>query len=318
MPRKPQSALALCLLAARSAAVPSEYGRLYECRTTVSQSAGYQYQRWDILEAVTAQPLRLFVGAHDNPGDMSGNCLKDGLAADPGSVMGSGDCSGNNTGWIFDSATLQFRANSSGLCLTGKPAKPFAASQIYAMGSVYTTACATRAAVAGSGQQWSFDNATKHLKEAHSGMCLDIASNPMFTPPCDQAKGVFRTAHFCNTSLTTGERVADYLARISTADKLNQFIHYAAAMPSVSADAWGWWNEALHGVGDSPDTTWGGAASSSTSFPEPILSASSFNRSLWHSIGAAISTEGRAMHNLGRTGLTFWSPNVNIFRGTVC
>ena len=54
-----------------------------------------------------------------------------------------------------------------------------------------------------------------------------------------------------------------------------------------------------------------------TSFPQVSLTAQSFDRQLVHRIASTISTEARAMSNVGNAHLTFWSPNVNIFRGTV-
>ena len=52
-----------------------------------------------------------------------------------------------------------------------------------------------------------------------------------------------------------------------------------------------------------------------TSFPQTSLTAQSFDRQLFHNIATAISTEARAMSNVGHSNLTFSSPNVNIFRG---
>eukprot|EP00850_Spirogloea_muscicola_P010485 SM000062S19871 [mRNA] locus=s62:88354:92108:+ [translate_table: standard] len=75
-----------------------------------------------------------------------------------------------------------------------------------------------------------------------------------------------------------------------------------------------WWSEALHGLAVSPGVAFGGSAPCATSFPQVIGQAASFNASLWYAIGEAISTEARAMHSVGRAGLTFWSPNINIFR----
>ena len=51
-----------------------------------------------------------------------------------------------------------------------------------------------------------------------------------------------------------------------------------------------------------------------TSFPQVITTASSWNTSLFHAIGQVVGTEARAFSNLGHAGLTFWAPNVNIFR----
>lgn len=58
----------------------------------------------------------------------------------------------------------------------------------------------------------------------------------------------------------------------------------------------------------------GGPVTSATGFPQVIVSAASFNRSLWFLIGSAIAIEARAMYNVGQAGLTFWAPNINIFR----
>lgn len=53
-----------------------------------------------------------------------------------------------------------------------------------------------------------------------------------------------------------------------------------------------------------------------TSFPQTSLTAQSFDRQLFHQIASAISTEARAMSNVEHANLTFWSPNVNIYRGS--
>ncbi|KAL0806991.1 hypothetical protein Bca101_099483 [Brassica carinata] len=76
-----------------------------------------------------------------------------------------------------------------------------------------------------------------------------------------------------------------------------------------------WWSEALHGVSDvGGGSSFTGLVTGATSFPQVILTAASFNVSLFQAIGKVVSTEARAMYNVGAAGLTFWSPNVNIFR----
>lgn len=57
-----------------------------------------------------------------------------------------------------------------------------------------------------------------------------------------------------------------------------------------------------------------GTVPGATSFPAVILTAASFNTSLWLKMGEVVSTEARAMHNVGLAGLTYWSPNINVFR----
>jgi beta-glucosidase-like glycosyl hydrolase len=75
------------------------------------------------------------------------------------------------------------------------------------------------------------------------------------------------------------------------------------------------WSEALHGVADSPGVTFGGVLPGATSFPQVCTTAQSWNRSLFNAIGTTVGTEGRAFNNNNQAGLTFWAPNINIFRG---
>lgn len=66
------------------------------------------------------------------------------------------------------------------------------------------------------------------------------------------------------------------------------------------------WNEALHGVAVSAGVVFSSPTPAATSFPQVIGTSSSFNRTLWRAIGAAISREARAFNNAGHAGLTFW------------
>ncbi|KAJ4715464.1 Beta-D-xylosidase [Melia azedarach] len=63
-----------------------------------------------------------------------------------------------------------------------------------------------------------------------------------------------------------------------------------------------------------PGTYFDSVVPGATSFPPVILTTASFNESLWKKLGQAVSTEARAMNNLGRSGLTFWSPTINVVR----
>jgi beta-glucosidase-like glycosyl hydrolase len=92
-------------------------------------------------------------------------------------------------------------------------------------------------------------------------------------------------------------------------------VNNAAGVPRLGIQGYEWWSEALHGVSNiGPGTKFGGAFPSATSFPQVITTAASFNASLWQAIGQVVSDEARAMYNGGKAGLTYWSPNVNIFR----
>jgi len=114
--------------------------------------------------------------------------------------------------------------------------------------------------------------------------------------------------------LTLDERVADLVSRIPAKDVVGLFSNGAKGVPELNIPKYQWWSEALHGVGGSPGVTFGGDTPFATSFPQVILTGSSFNNSLFNAIGSAISTEARAFNNQNHAGNTFWTPNINIFR----
>ena len=111
-----------------------------------------------------------------------------------------------------------------------------------------------------------------------------------------------------------GERVRDLLARMTLQEKISQMGHAAAAIPRLGIPTYNFWNEALHGVARN------GRA---TVFPQAIGMAATWDPALIQRVASAIADEGRAKYHetlrrRGETiiyqGLTFWSPNINIFR----
>ena len=96
-------------------------------------------------------------------------------------------------------------------------------------------------------------------------------------------------------------------------EKASQMVHSSRPIERLNIDKYNWWNEALHGVARS---------AKATVFPQAIAMAATFDTILIRNVGNAISDEARAIHNILRqkdmkneyTGLTFWSPNINIFR----
>ena len=118
---------------------------------------------------------------------------------------------------------------------------------------------------------------------------------------------------FRNESLPVSERVADLLSRLTLQEKIAQMYDKAPAIERLNIPRYEWWNEALHGVA---------RAGEATVFPQAIGLAASFDEELVLGVSRAIATEARAKHHdfVGRgtrsmyTGLTFWSPNINIFR----
>ncbi|XP_020573450.1 probable beta-D-xylosidase 2 [Phalaenopsis equestris] len=120
---------------------------------------------------------------------------------------------------------------------------------------------------------------------------------------------------FCHRNLPIKVRVRDLIGRLTLEEKARLLVNNAEAVPRLGIGGYEWWSEALHGVSDTgPGVKFGGDFPGATSFPQVILTAASFNASLWKQIGRVVSTEGRAMYNGGRAGLTYWSPNVNIYR----
>lgn len=120
---------------------------------------------------------------------------------------------------------------------------------------------------------------------------------------------------FCRRDLPIKARVRDLIGRLNAEEKIRLLVNNAAAVPRLGISGYEWWSEALHGVSNTgPGVIFGGDYPAATSFPQPISAAASFNASLWELIGRVVSDEGRAMYNGGHAGLTYWSPNVNIYR----
>ncbi|CAN1327185.1 Beta-D-xylosidase 4 [Linum perenne] len=140
------------------------------------------------------------------------------------------------------------------------------------------------------------------------------AQNPVFA--CDVAKTPsLASLGFCNASMSVSDRVSDLVGRLSLSEKITFLVNNAGSVDRLGIPKYEWWSEALHGVSYvGPGTHFSNVVPAATSFPQVILTAASFNTSLFQAIGKVVSTEARAMHNVGLAGLTFWSPNINILR----
>ena len=114
-------------------------------------------------------------------------------------------------------------------------------------------------------------------------------------------------------TLSFEERAADLASRMTLEEKVYQTLHGAAAIERLGVKAYNYWNEALHGVA---------RAGVATVFPQAIGLAATFDEDFLEKAAEVISDEGRAKFNVQQKygdydiykGLTFWSPNVNIFR----
>lgn len=109
------------------------------------------------------------------------------------------------------------------------------------------------------------------------------------------------------------ERAKELVSRMTVEERASQLRYDAPAIERLEIPAYNWWGEALHGVA---------RAGVATSFPQAIGMAATFDTELIHQAGDVAGTEGRAKYNAASAendrdiykGLTFWSPNVNIFR----
>ena len=121
------------------------------------------------------------------------------------------------------------------------------------------------------------------------------------------------TYPFQNPALSEEQRVNDLVSRMTLKEKADQLLYTAPAIPRLGIPSYNWWNEALHGVA---------RAGYATVFPQSITIANSWDEGLIYNVANAISDEARAKYHeflrRGKTGiyqgLTFWSPNINIFR----
>ncbi|XP_039055314.1 probable beta-D-xylosidase 7 [Hibiscus syriacus] len=143
------------------------------------------------------------------------------------------------------------------------------------------------------------------------------STRPPFS--CDSSHPPTKSYPFCNSSLSINQRVQDLISRLTLDEKISQLVNSAPAIPRLGIPEYEWWSEALHGIAYFSTVHTGmrfnGTIQSATSFPQVILTAASFDVHLWYRIGQAVGKEARAIYNAGQaTGMTFWAPNINIFR----
>lgn len=120
---------------------------------------------------------------------------------------------------------------------------------------------------------------------------------------------------FRDPDLPLDVRIHDLIARLTLSEKVQLMKHDAPAVPRLGIPAYNWWNEALHGVARTDERV--------TVFPQAIAMAATFDTEALRRMGEMTSSEGRALFNedlkagttgKGYRGLTYWTPNVNIFR----
>ena len=118
---------------------------------------------------------------------------------------------------------------------------------------------------------------------------------------------------FQNPEIDLETRIDDLISRLSLEEKVGQMLMNTPGVERLGIPPYDYWNEALHGVGRS---------GKATVFPQAIGMAATFDAELLFKVSSAISDEARAFYNAAQAagnynryaGLTFWTPNVNIFR----
>ncbi|MBN2195691.1 MAG: glycoside hydrolase family 3 C-terminal domain-containing protein [Polyangiaceae bacterium] len=121
------------------------------------------------------------------------------------------------------------------------------------------------------------------------------------------------TLPFQNPELDVRDRAKDLVSRLTIEEKTKQLLHEVPGVPRLGIPSYNWWNECLHGVA---------RAGVATVFPQAIGLAAMFDAKRLHRVAIVISDEARAKHHEyvrqgdrgAYKGLTFWTPNINIFR----
>jgi len=159
---------------------------------------------------------------------------------------------------------------------------------------------------------------TMQIKNSSGDQVIEFSASELadaFTAAATHVPDIKEAPIWQDTAQPLTARANDLIRRMSLAEKVAQLRNGAPGIPRIGLPAYNYWNEALHGVANN------GIA---TVFPEPIGAASSWNPALFHQEGKIIGIEGRAKFNDYATkhngdskwwyGLTFWTPNINIFR----
>ena len=140
------------------------------------------------------------------------------------------------------------------------------------------------------------------------GLLAIAGTLPIFIGPCAGQSMAYK-----DPNLPVEKRVDDLVSRMTLAEKASQMLSASPAIDHLGIPAYDWWNECLHGVA---------RAGVATVFPEPVGIAATWDSDLMFRIATAISDEARAKHHefvrRGKRGiyegLTFWTPNINLFR----
>ncbi|MFZ0963110.1 MAG: glycoside hydrolase family 3 C-terminal domain-containing protein [Terriglobia bacterium] len=152
--------------------------------------------------------------------------------------------------------------------------------------------------------------AVRYLARAFFALMITCG---LMLPGSAQTKPENPSPAYLDPSLPVEKRVDDLISRMTLEEKVSQMRDHAVAIPRLRVPKYDWWNEGLHGVA---------FAGYATNFPQVIGMAATWDTGLVHQMGETVSTEARAKYNEAMRkdqhetffGLTFWAPNINIFR----
>src|SRR5215475_1549245 len=152
----------------------------------------------------------------------------------------------------------------------------------------------------------------KHSHQGFTRISLILTALWLVAPQANTS-GQESLPPYKDPSLPIEKRVDDLVSRMTLEEKVLQMFNAAAPIERLGVPQYEWWNEALHGVA---------RAGYATVFPQAIGMAATWDVDLMHQVADVISTEARAKHeeflrhdqHARYEGLTFWSPNINIFR----
>ncbi|KAI2629528.1 glycoside hydrolase family 3 protein [Hypoxylon sp. NC1633] len=132
----------------------------------------------------------------------------------------------------------------------------------------------------------------------------------------DCGNGPLAANEVCNKELSVGERARALVAALETDEKFGLLASTSPGVERLGLPSYEWWQEALHGVASSPGVNFAdtGDFSYATSFPQPILMGAAFDDDLIEAVATVVSTEARAFNNFNRSGLDYWTPNINPYR----
>lgn len=142
---------------------------------------------------------------------------------------------------------------------------------------------------------------------AHLKMKLSVIAQPV------RLSAILR--NYANHFIAPLARAKNLVSLYTVAEKINATGSTSPGVPRLGIPSYEWWSEGLHGIaGPFTNFSKSGEWSYSTSFPQPITMGAAFDDRLITDVATVISTEARAFNNANRTGLDFWTPNINPYR----